>query len=255
MQVNAVDSQSLESTLQDWMSECRSEEHIRLWQAASWTVYIIVTGTVAPVLWTGLIIGVPAALALAWTVIGWHRTVLQRHQIEFDVAFVQSMTNADVVADALDGRGSFWQKSLLAQALASSGLSSELDVRVRDSLETDLANVLRRSFPKVHAPQDRIGLLLNILAGAGLLLTFWTASDTGSLAVALSAAIWLTGLLVLDAHVRRRGSRRNYYLSLSIGEGARWMSELVRTAIDHTPGNRKAFRRTEYYRQHPWIRR
>lgn len=237
------------------MSECRSEEHIRLWQAASWTVYIIVTGTVAPALWTGLIIGVPAALALAWTVTGWHRTVLQRRQIEFEDAFVQSMTDAQVIADVVDGRGAFWQKSLLARALASSGLSSQLDVRVRDSLETDLANVLRHSFPQVYAPQDRIGLMLNVIAGAGLLLTFFTASDRGSLAAALSAAIWLTGLLILDVHVRRRGTRRNYYLSIMISEGARWMFELARTAIDHTPGSRKAFRRTEYYRQHPWIRR
>ncbi|MEQ9103158.1 MAG: hypothetical protein RIE53_00525 [Rhodothermales bacterium] len=236
------------------MSECRSEEHIQLWLIALWTVYLVVTGTVAPALWTGLAIGVPAALALAWTALEWRRAVHQRQQMQFEQAFVQSMTSTRGVADVMDDHGLFWRNSLLASALTSAGVSSQLDVHVRESLESDLAGILKHAIHPVYAPEDHFGLILDCLAGAGLLFTFRTATDSGSLAVALAATFWLIGLIVLDVQARRRRMRRNLELPRLVSRGARWLSEWVEWVITDPPERNKAFRRSEFYRQLPWVR-
>jgi hypothetical protein len=236
------------------MSECRTEEHTQLWLIALWTVYLVVTWTVAPALWTGLAIGVPAALALAWTAIEWRRAVDQRRQMQFEYAFVQAITNTRSMADVMDDRGHFWRKSLLASAAASAGVSSTLDIHVRESLETDLAGILKHALHPVHAAQDPIGLILDGLAGAGLIFTFRTATDPGSLAVALAATFWLLGLIVLDAKARRSRMRRNQEWQRLVARGARWLSAWMETVVAEPPERQKAFRRTEFYRQLPWVR-
>ncbi len=254
MEENVVNSRSLESTLHEWMSECKSEEHIQLWLIALWVVYLVVTGTVAPALWTGLAIGVPAALALAWTALERKRAVHQRQQMQFEEAFVQAMTNTRAIADVMDDRGLFWRKSLLAGALTSAGVSSRLDVHVRESLESDISGILKHAIHAVHAPEDHVGLILDCVAGAGLLFTFRTATDPGSLAVALAATFWLVGLIVLDVKARRRRMRRNQHLPRVVTRGARWLSEWVAWVITDPPERSKAFRRSEFYRQLPWVR-
>lgn len=236
------------------MSECKSEEHIQLWLIALWAVYLVVTGTVAPALWTGLAIGVPAAMALAWTVLERKRAVHQRQQMLFEQAFVQAMTDARAMADVMDDRGRFWQKSLLASAVTSAGVSSQLDVHVRESLESDLGGILKHAIHPVHAPEDHVGLILDGLAGAGLLFTFRTATDPGSVAVALAATFWLVGLVVLDVKARHRRKRRNEALPRIVTRGARWLSEWVAWVIMEPPERNKAFRRSEFYRQLPWVR-
>lgn len=221
---------------------------------ASWSVYLVVTGIVAPALWTGLAIGLPAALALAWTASEWKRTVRQRQQMLFEVAFIQSMTDNAFMADVLEDRGEFWHNSMLASTAASSGLSSDLDHHVRDSLASDLADFLGHAVHRIHASQDRIGLLLDGLAGVGLLFTFRTATDMGSLAVALSAAFWLGGIILLDVHIRRRHVHRNQYLTRMVDEGAHWLAKRIQMAIAGATDAPKAFRRTELYRRLPWVR-
>lgn len=248
-------SRPLESTLQDWMAECRSEEQLRRWQTAGWLVYTVGILTAVPLLWTGWLIGLPASLMIAWLVMKQQQLPAVRRQMAFEISFLQSIRDAGSLRDALDTRSDFWKRSFVVQALGVSGFRWNIDAHVRPSVRHEIHSVMTKLLTRVHGSTNWSGVVLHGVAGFGLVAALVLAPDVRTVMVAIPAILWLIGLFFLEKKVRDCRHDRNHLLPRIADLTASWCADLLGMLVRDVPPEGRSFTRSEFYRQLPWTRR